>query len=44
MENFVDHQKVLQADNDEIADTKNQESQIEPIEEITYISSTEEGH
>jgi hypothetical protein len=41
MENFVDHQKVLKAENDEIAETKNPEIQIEPIEEITYISRTE---
>ncbi len=43
MENFVDHQKVLKAENDEIAETKNPEIQIEPIEEITYISRTEQG-
>ena len=43
MENFVDHQKVLKAENDEIAETKNPQSQIEPIEEITYISRTEQG-
>ena len=43
MENFVDHQKVLKAENDEIAETENPQSQIEPIEEITYISRTEQG-
>jgi hypothetical protein len=41
MESYVDHQKVLQAESESLAEIK-EDNQVENDEEISYISGTEE--